>query len=133
MLVFTGSSNKFVVLVVPAVSMGPFPVSWSLKRLLKAIVSIDQHVSGQCCKICNLLASADCDVRDDPVVGHVSTCHGNVVEDSGQIHTVGSRRAASVEGHRQRLRNVLASSMVSVVVSTVEVCSHNHGQRTSST
>jgi hypothetical protein len=44
-IAFTGSSNKFVVLVVPAVSMGPFPVSSSLKRLLKAIISIDQHIS----------------------------------------------------------------------------------------
>ena len=32
---FTGSWNKFVALVVPALSMGPIPESSSLKRLFK--------------------------------------------------------------------------------------------------
>ena len=51
-------------------------------------------------QIYDLLATIDRNVRDDPVVGHVPTCHGKVIEHRGQIHTaVSSRRTAFVEGH----------------------------------
>jgi hypothetical protein len=86
---------------------------------------------GHECKDSDLLASVDSNVGDDPIVGHVSTCHWEIIKDSGQRaahYTHGVRRE---KRHGQcLLRHVLASSMVSVIVPNGELYSHNHGQQT---